>query len=99
MQVMLKKDLSIDPEGRHVLIVEDLIDTGNTLHWLKKHFEHKKAKSIRIACLLDKAVKRVVNVKVDYIGWECPDEFVVGYGMDLHRGMEPRVNEFPVPPD
>eukprot|EP00474_Spongospora_subterranea_P011018 CRZ11476.1 hypothetical protein [Spongospora subterranea] len=83
--VLLKKDISIDTEGRHVLIIEDLIDTGATLLWLQNHLAHKKAKSIRIACLLDKKVKRVSDVNVDYIGWECPDEFVVGYGMDLDR--------------
>jgi hypoxanthine phosphoribosyltransferase len=80
--VKLKKDIDIDPKGRHVIIVEDLIDTGTTLAWVKQHFISKEVASLKICCLLNKVERRVCNVPVDYCGWECPDEFVVGYGMD-----------------
>jgi len=80
--IRCKKDVSMDPAGRHVLILEDLIDSGNTLAWLQKHLESKKCASVKICCLLDKIEKRTVDVKIDYVGWNCPDEFVVGYGMD-----------------
>jgi len=81
--IIVKKDIDIDPKGRHVLIVEDLIDTGNTLVWIKNHFENKKVASLKMCCLLDKNIKRVTNINVDYVGFTCPDEFVVGYGMDF----------------
>jgi len=81
--IKLKKDLGIDPSGRHVLIVEDLIDTGTTLEWIKRYLQTKKCKSIKICCILDKKARRTADVKVDYIGFLCPDEFVVGYGMDF----------------
>jgi len=82
--IKLKKDVDIDPTGLHVLVVEDLIDTGNTLHWIKHHFEGKQVASVRIACLLNKKVQHRNNhVHVDYVGFDCPDVFVVGYGMDF----------------
>lgn len=80
--VKLKKDLSIDPQGRDILIIEDLIDTGNTLSWIKEHLKVKQCKSVKICCLLDKKARRTAAVDVDYVGFECPDEFVIGYGMD-----------------
>lgn len=82
--VKLKKDISIDPNGYDVLILEDLIDTGITLEWIKKHLESKNCKNVEICCLLNKIERRSVNVTVDYVGFECPNEFVVGYGMDYH---------------
>lgn len=81
--VKLKKDMSIDPRGRDVLIIEDLIDTGTTLEWIVAHLKTKGCASVRLACLLDKASRRKANVHVDYVGFSCPDEFVVGYGMDF----------------
>ncbi len=81
--VKLKKDMSIDPKGRDVLIIEDLIDTGNTLEWIVSHLKTKGCASVRLACLLDKASRRTAKVHVDYVGFTCPDEFVVGYGMDF----------------
>jgi len=81
--VKIKKDIDIDPKGKHVLIIEDLIDTGNTLHWIQKHITSKDCASVKIVCLLDKTSRRTSPVKVDYIGWEIPDEFVIGYGMDF----------------
>jgi hypoxanthine phosphoribosyltransferase len=80
--VKLKKDLSIDPKGRDILIIEDLIDTGNTLKWIREHLKTKHPNSVKMVCLLDKKARRTVEVEVEYVGLECPDEFVVGYGMD-----------------
>jgi hypoxanthine phosphoribosyltransferase len=79
----LKQDLGVDPDGKHILVVEDLIDTGKTLKWMKEHLASKNPASVRLACLLDKPERREVNVHVDYVGYTCPDEFVVGYGMDF----------------
>lgn len=69
-------------EGEHVIIVEDIIDTGNTLSTLKKLFMEKGAASVKLASLLDKPSRRKVEIKGDYVGFEIPDEFVVGYGLD-----------------
>mmetsp|Transcript_19787 Transcript_19787/g.56571 ORF Transcript_19787/g.56571 Transcript_19787/m.56571 type:complete len:136 (+) Transcript_19787:258-665(+) len=81
--VKLKKDLSHDPSGKHVLIVEDLVDTGNTLKWLKNYIMTKDCASVRLCTLLDKKERRTqTDVTVDYSGYVCPNEFVVGYGMD-----------------
>ena len=81
--VKIKKDLNIDPAGYDVLIIEDLIDTGITLDFVKKYLEGKKCNSIKICCLLDKKSRRLVDVNVDYVGFDCPNEFVIGYGMDF----------------
>eukprot|EP00808_Paulinella_micropora_P017994 g27037.t1 len=78
-----EEDLSIDPAGKHVLIIEDLIDTGNTLQWVKKHIESKGSKSVKIVTLLDKISCRTADITVDYAGFESPNEFLVGYGMDF----------------
>eukprot|EP00823_Brevimastigomonas_motovehiculus_P006220 TRINITY_DN504_c0_g1_i1.p1 TRINITY_DN504_c0_g1~~TRINITY_DN504_c0_g1_i1.p1 ORF type:complete len:227 (+),score=53.53 TRINITY_DN504_c0_g1_i1:62-742(+) len=82
--VKIKKDVDIDPAGQHILIVEDLIDTGLTLAWISKHLASKNCASVKIACLLDKPARRASScaVKVDYAGHQIPDLFVVGYGMD-----------------
>lgn len=81
--IKMKKDMSIDPHGRDILIIEDLIDTGHTLKWLLQHFALKGANSVNICCLLDKKSRRSVQVDVKYVGFECPDYFIVGYGMDF----------------
>ena len=75
-------------KGKHVVIVEDLIDTGATLAWVKEYLLSKGAASVKICCMLDKTSGRKEELKgskfvVDYVGFECPDEFVVGYGMDF----------------
>jgi hypoxanthine phosphoribosyltransferase len=72
--VKLKKDMSIDPKGRDVLIIEDLIDTGNTLAWIIEHLKTKKCASVRLCTLLDKVSRRKAQVQIDYCGFECPDE-------------------------
>jgi hypoxanthine phosphoribosyltransferase len=81
-EVKIVKDLDTSVEGRHVLIVEDIIDTGRTLKYLKNMFERRNAKSVKIATLLDKPSGRVIGLDVDWRCFEVPDEFVVGYGLD-----------------
>ena len=83
--INLKKDVEQELKGKNILIVEDIIDSGNTLNKIKELFRHRDAKSVRICTLLDKPSRRVVDVKVDYVGAEIPDEFVVGYGLDYNE--------------
>lgn len=82
-EVKFKKDISLDATNRHVLIIEDLIDTGTTLSWIENNFKSRNCASFKICCLLDKKSRRKKDVKIDYLGWECEDEFLVGYGMDF----------------
>lgn len=81
--VRIIKDLDEMLTGRDILIVEDILDSGMTLSYLKEHIGAKDAKSIRIATLLDKPERRRVNIVPDYKGFVVPDEFVVGYGLDF----------------
>ena len=80
--VRIIKDLDIDIRGRDVLIVEDILDSGNTLSYLLKILEHRHPASIRLCTLLDKPDRRVKPVEVHYSGFTIPDAFVVGYGLD-----------------
>lgn len=81
-KIQIKKDLDESIEGRHVIIIEDIIDSGRTLAALKELLLERKPASIRICTLLDKPDRRVIPVDVDYTGFVIPDEFVVGYGLD-----------------
>lgn len=84
------KDTDISVKDKDVLIVEDIIDTGLTLSHVKKLLEDRGAKSLKICTLLDKPSRRTIEMKGDYIGFEIPDEFVVGYGLDYdqhHRNL------------
>ena len=81
-RVNIIKDLSEPIDDKNVIIVEDIIDSGNTLSFIKKYFSAKNAKSVRICTLLNKPSRREVDIDVDYIGFDVPDEFVVGYGLD-----------------
>jgi hypoxanthine phosphoribosyltransferase len=81
--VRILKDLSGTIEGRDVLIVEDIIDTGLTLNYLMGYLSGKSPRSIRIVTLLNKPARRLVDLKVDWTGFEIPDKFVVGYGLDF----------------
>ncbi|MEI6270784.1 MAG: hypoxanthine phosphoribosyltransferase [Chloroflexota bacterium] len=81
--VRILKDLSGTIEGRDVLIVEDIIDTGLTLNYLTGYLGGKSPRSIRIVTLLNKPARRLVDLKVDWTGFEIPDKFVVGYGLDF----------------
>ena len=83
--VKLVKDLTVDITGMHVLIVEDIVDSGMTLSYLSKYLETRGAASIRIATLLDKPERRRVDLKADYSCFTIPDEFVVGYGLDYNE--------------
>lgn len=80
--VKIAKDLDETLEGKDVLIVEDIIDSGRTLSYLLENLKSRKPKSLRLCTLLDKPDRRVVDVPVDYTGFAIPDEFVVGYGLD-----------------
>ena len=83
--VRIVKDLDTPIEGQNVLIAEDIIDTGRTLANLMEHLKQRKPKSLKLCTLLDKPDRRVSDVKVDYTGFEIPDEFVVGYGLDYDQ--------------
>jgi len=82
-EVRLLKDLDRGLEGRNVIIVEDIVDTGTTLAYLQEILRAREPKSIRTACLLSKPSRRKVEVPVDYIGFTIDDRFVVGYGLDF----------------
>jgi hypoxanthine phosphoribosyltransferase len=81
-QVRLTRDLDSSIEGKTVIVVEDILDTGMTLQYLLRLFEQRKPKDLRVAVLLDKPERRIAAVRADYIGFTIPNEFVVGYGLD-----------------
>lgn len=81
-EVKMLKDLDVSIEGRSVLVVEDILDTGLTLRYLLRLFEERKPKHLRVAVLLDKVERRITDVRADYVGFAIPNEFVVGYGLD-----------------
>jgi hypoxanthine phosphoribosyltransferase len=81
-QVRILKDLSKPIEGRDVIIVEDIIDTGLTLNYLLRYLWERHPASIRVCCLLDKPARRLVEIPIDYTGFTIPDRFVIGYGLD-----------------
>ena len=80
--VKMLKDIFLPIEGRDVLIVEDILDTGKTLHYIKDYLGARKPNSIRICTLLDKPERREADIVADYVGFNVPDEFVIGYGLD-----------------
>ena len=80
--VKIIKDLDEPLEGKNVLVVEDIIDSGRTLSYLLENLQARKPKSLKLCTLLDKPERRVVDVNVDYTGFQIPDEFVVGFGLD-----------------
>ena len=80
--VKIVKDLDEVVEGKNVLVVEDIVDSGRTLSYLLENLKSRKPKSLRLCTLLDKPERRVTDVQVDYTGFAIPDEFVVGYGLD-----------------
>lgn len=89
-RVRIVKDLDESIEGRDVLIVEDIIDSGRTLSYLMEMLKNRKPASLKLCTLLDKPERRVTPVTVDYVGFRIPDEFVVGYGLDykqLYRNL------------
>lgn len=80
--VKINKDLDFSIENKNILIVEDIIDSGLTLKYLLENLKSRNPKSIKVCTLLDKPERRTVDIKVDYSGFEIPDEFIVGYGID-----------------
>jgi hypoxanthine phosphoribosyltransferase len=81
-QVRLTRDLDSSIEGRTVIVVEDILDTGMTLQYLLRLFQQRKPRQLRVAVLLDKPERRLAAVRADYVGFTIPNEFVVGYGLD-----------------
>ncbi len=82
-KVNILKNLDNDPKGRDILLIEDIIDSGTTMKYLVNYFMEKKANSVKVCSLLNKPSRRKVEVKIDYCGFEIPDEFIVGYGLDF----------------
>jgi hypoxanthine phosphoribosyltransferase len=80
--VRILKDLEESIEGRHVLVVEDIVDTGLTLHYMLENLSSRRPASLKVCALLDKPDRRQVELAVDYLGFHLPDQFVVGYGLD-----------------
>ena len=89
-KVAITQQPTMEIAGRHVIIVEDIVDTGLTLKRLREYFEAHGAESVEVCVLLDKKDRRVVDVPVEYTGFVSPDEFVVGYGMDFDERMRNR---------
>ena len=83
--VKIVKDLDVSIEGKNVIVIEDIIDSGRTLSYLLENLKIRNPKSLKLCTLLDKPDRRVVEVNVDYIGFTIPDEFVVGYGLDYNQ--------------
>ena len=82
-EVRILKDLDVAIEGRHILVVEDIVDTGLTLSYLLANLKSRGAESVKLAALLDKYERREKEVAIDYLGFKIPDKFVVGYGLDF----------------
>ncbi len=83
--VRIIKDLEKDITGKDILIVEDIVDTGLTLNYLVDYLKSRNANSVKVCALLEKPDRRIANVKMDYVGFHIPDEFVVGYGLDYNE--------------
>lgn len=83
--IKLKQDLLGHLEGKNVIIIEDIIDTGRTLEYLKSYISKLNPKTLKICTLLSKPSRRIIELNVDYIGFQIPDEFVVGFGLDYNQ--------------
>jgi hypoxanthine phosphoribosyltransferase len=84
-EVQIRKDVDSPLEGRRVIIVEDIVDTGLTLHYLQGILRNRNPSSLKTACLLSKPARRKTTVPIDYVGFEIEDRFVVGYGLDFNE--------------
>ena len=84
-KIIMKKDLEESIVGKNVIVVEDIVDTGRTLSYLMDNLKQRGPKSLKLCAMLDKPDRRVVDIKADYTGFEIPDEFVVGYGLDYDQ--------------
>ncbi len=83
--VKIKKDIDVDITNRDVIIIEDIVDSGLTLKYLNEYFKHHNSASIKICALLDKPNAHQIDIKIDYLGFEVGNEFVVGYGLDYSQ--------------
>ena len=81
-KITINKDLETSIEGKHVILLEDIVDTGRTLSYLIEYLKEKNPASLKLCTLLDKPSRRIVDVNADYIGFTIPDAFIVGYGLD-----------------
>jgi hypoxanthine phosphoribosyltransferase len=99
-EVKITKDLDVSIAGRHVLVVEDILDTGRTYHYLEGVLAAHQPASLKLVTLLDKVSRRVIPVHADYVGFEIPNVFVVGYGLDYNQKYRrlPDVRILPSPP-
>jgi hypoxanthine phosphoribosyltransferase len=89
-QVRIVSDLAMSVEGRHVVVVEDIVDTGLTISYLRRNLEARHPRTLKVCALVDKIERRQVDVRIDYIGFTIPNVFVVGYGFDfggLYRNL------------
>lgn len=84
-ELTIKKDIDQDVKGQHILIVEDILDTGKTLSTVKQKLIERGAASVKVATMLDKKEGRIIPFEADYIGFECPNEFIVGFGLDYNE--------------
>lgn len=84
-KIKLKQDLIDKIEGRNIIIIEDIVDTGRTLEYLREYIKKHNPKSVKVCTLLSKPSRRIVELNVDYIGFSIPDEFVIGFGMDYDQ--------------
>ncbi len=82
-EVRILKDLDVPVEGRHLIVIEDIVDTGLTLSYLMANLKSRGAASVKLVALLDKYERREREVEIDYLGFQIPDHFVVGYGLDF----------------
>ncbi|MEL7562492.1 hypoxanthine phosphoribosyltransferase [Dehalogenimonas sp. 4OHTPN] len=83
--VRVTKDADLNLTGRHILLVEDIVDTGITLNYVLEYLKSKKPRSLAVCALLDRRARRLMNIELNYVGFEVPDEFVIGYGLDYHE--------------
>ena len=83
--IKMKVDLQGNIKGKDVIIIEDIVDTGRTLSYLKEYLKSKEPKSLKICALLDKKERRLCDMQADYVGFDIPDKFVVGYGLDVNE--------------
>ncbi|MCH7483949.1 MAG: hypoxanthine phosphoribosyltransferase [Chloroflexi bacterium] len=83
--VRIQKDLDLNIKGRDVILVEDIVDTGMTLNHVMEYLQTKRPASVKVCTLLNKPARRMMDVTLDYVGFEIEDEFVVGYGLDFHQ--------------
>ena len=86
VEIKVTKDATINLDGKHVILVDTIIDTGLTLKYLKSHFENKGAKSVKLCTLIDKTEARTVKIEPDYSGYSVPNKYYVGYGLDFVQG-------------